>query len=151
MRLTKRGRVDLLKGIWLFERCTNRELETIDRATTALEVPPGKVLTREDGPGREFFVIVDGRAEVTRQGRVIGELTAGSFCGEMSLLDRKPRSATVTTTETTNLLVLSAAEFDSVVATMPSVDRKMLMMLAARLRDVEARFVPAGARLLELA
>jgi CRP-like cAMP-binding protein len=150
MRLSKRGRVDLLRSIWLFERCSRRELETLERATTPVDVPAGKVLTREGDPGREFFVIVDGHAEVTRRGQVIGELGAGSFCGEMSLLDRQPRSATVTTTEPTELLVLGAHEFDTVVASMPSVDRKMLTMLAGRLRDIETRYVPADARLIQL-
>jgi CRP-like cAMP-binding protein len=61
----------------------------------------------------------------------------------MSLLEHKPRAATVTTLEPTTVLVMTTREFDSVVKTMPSVDRKMLIALSGRLRDLEARYVPA--------
>jgi CRP-like cAMP-binding protein len=64
----------------------------------------------------------------------------------MSLLDGKPRTATVTTLEPTRVLVLTTAEFSTVVTTMPSVDRKMLSGLASRLREIETTYVPAGER-----
>jgi CRP/FNR family cyclic AMP-dependent transcriptional regulator len=96
--------------------------------------------------GREFFIIVAGKAEADRNATPIGVLGPGSFFGEMSLLERKPRAATVTTLEPTSLLVITARDFTSLVETMPSVDRKMLQVLAERLRDIEARFVPAESR-----
>ena len=68
----------------------------------------------------------------------------------MALLDRRPRSATVTTVEPTTVLVITAGAFNSLVGDMPSVDRKMLLVLAERLRDVEARFVPADERVSNL-
>ncbi len=65
----------------------------------------------------------------------------------MALLERLPRVATVTTTEPTSVLVLTSHAFDELVASMPSVDRKMLVVLANRLREVEDRYVPAEARI----
>jgi CRP-like cAMP-binding protein len=62
------------------------------------------------------------------------------------LLERQPRVATVTTTEPTSVLVLTTKAFEELVTSMPSVDRKMLMVLANRLREVEDRYVPAEAR-----
>ena len=91
-------------------------------------------------------MIVSGKAEATREDVTIGTLGPGSFFGEMSLLERLPRVATVTTTEPTTVLVLTAKDFDQLVTSMPSVDRKMLIVLASRLRDIETRYVPAGAR-----
>jgi CRP-like cAMP-binding protein len=79
---------------------------------------------------------------------MIGVLGPGSFFGEMSLLERLPRVASVTTIEPTTVLVLTARAFDQLVVSMPSVDRKMLTVLATRLRELEDRFVPAGERLL---
>jgi signal-transduction protein with cAMP-binding, CBS, and nucleotidyltransferase domain len=144
--LTKKDRVALLRSVWLFERCTSREIALLDRATSEAEVPAGRVLATQGELGREFVVIVDGKAEVTRDGIQIATLGAGSFFGEMSLLDQQPRTATVTTVEPTRLLVMTPTEFNSVVSTMPSVDRKMLVVLVERLREIEAKYVPDAER-----
>jgi CRP-like cAMP-binding protein len=146
MRLRKQEGIELLRSVWLFERCTNKELASIREIATPLDVPAGKVLATEGESGREFFVIVSGKAEATKRGVSVGMLGAGSFFGEISLLDHKPRTATVTTVEPTSVLVITVAAFTGLVATTPSVDRKMLVVLAERLRDVEARFVPADER-----
>jgi CRP/FNR family cyclic AMP-dependent transcriptional regulator len=146
VHLKKQDGIELLRKVWLFERCSRRELEALQRIATPIDVPPGKVLTSQGEMGREFFVIVDGKAEAVRNGTSIAVLSAGSFFGEMSLLERKPRAATVATLEPTSLLVITARDFTSLVETVPSVDRKMLVVLAERLRDIEARFVPAESR-----
>ena len=91
---------------------------------------------------------VSGKAEATRGDIPIGVLGPGTFFGEMSLLENKPRVATVTTTEPTSVLVLTAREFDLVVKDMPAVDRKILVVLAERLREVEERYVPVDARVV---
>ena len=146
--MKKDPRIELIRGVWLFERCTNKELDALASLATLLDLPAGKVLARQGQQGEEFFVIVSGKAEATRQGVTIGTLGAGSFFGEMSLLERLPRVATVTTSEPTTVLVLTATAFDKLVASMPSVDRKMLIVLANRLRDIESRYVPADARVI---
>jgi len=148
MRLSKHDGLDLLRKVWLFERCSRRELEGLQRIATAVDVPAGKVLTSQGEMGREFFVVVAGKVEAMRDGTSVGVLGPGSFFGEMSLLERKPRAATVTTLEPTSLLVITTGDFNSLVQTMPSVDHKMLVVLAERLRDVEARFVPAESRVV---
>jgi CRP/FNR family transcriptional regulator, cyclic AMP receptor protein len=149
LHLKRQDRVDLLASVWLFEHCSRRELDALQRVATAVDVPAGKVLATQGETGREFFVIVEGKAEVKRGRTVVGVLGPGSFFGEMSLLERKPRAATVTTVESSTLLVLTAQEFDSVVQTMPSVDRKMLIALSGRLRDLEARYVPVADQLMD--
>lgn len=146
MHLRKQEGIELLRSVWLFERCSKSELSSLRGIATPLDVPAGKVLTTEGETGREFFVIVSGKAEATRGGVSIGVLGAGSFFGEMALLDRKPRTATVTTLEPTSVLVITATAFSALVESVPSVDRKMLLVLAERLRDIETRFVPVEAR-----
>lgn len=141
--MKKNAKIDLLRGVWLFERCTRAELTELAATTTELQVPAGKVLAREGDPGREFFVIESGAVEATRNGVRMGTLSAGNFFGEMALLDRQLRTATVTATEPCEVLVLTAREFLQVVETMPSVDRKIITVLAERLRDLENRFLPA--------
>jgi CRP/FNR family transcriptional regulator, cyclic AMP receptor protein len=146
VQITKKHRLDLLGAVWLFEQCSQRELDLLQRAATLLDAPTGRALAEQGALGKEFVVIVDGSAAVTRDGTQLAVLGPGSFFGEMSLLDGKPRAATVTTLEPTRVLVLTSTEFSTVVATMPSVDRKMLSVLAARLRDIETKYVPAGER-----
>ena len=138
----------LLRNVWLFQRCTKKELQALARLTTLLDLPAGRVLATQGEQGREFFVIAHGKVEATRDDVVIATLGAGSFFGEMSLLEQQPRVATVTTTEPTSVLVLTARAFDDLVASMPSVDRKMLVVLAGRLREIEERYVPADARVV---
>jgi CRP/FNR family cyclic AMP-dependent transcriptional regulator len=146
MRVSKKRGRDLLGKVWLFELCTNKELDLLQEAATEMEFPPGKALTTQGETGRHFMVIVEGEAEVTRDGTQIARLGPGSFFGEMSLLDGQPRTATVTTKEPTRVLMITSAAFNGALATMPSVDRKMLTVLAARLRDIEARYVPVNER-----
>jgi CRP/FNR family transcriptional regulator, cyclic AMP receptor protein len=144
----KNARIELLRTVWLFEFCTNKEFDAIARLAVPFDLPAGRVLATQGERGDEFFIIVSGRAEATRQGAVIGELGPGSFFGEMALLERLPRVATVTTTEPTTVLVLSGRSFDELVSSMPSVDRKMLVVLANRVRDLEDRYVPVDARVI---
>ncbi len=146
MHVSKKRQLELLGDVWLFEQCSKRELALILSQATNVLSPAGQCLARQGAVGREFVVIVDGKAAVTRDDTEIAVLGPGSFFGEMSLLEGKPRTATVTTLEPTRVLVLTAVAFASVVATMPSVDRKMLAVLAARLRDLETKYVPVNDR-----
>jgi CRP-like cAMP-binding protein len=144
----KDAHIELLRRVWLFERCTNKELALLASNATPLRVDTGTVLAREGEMGAEFFVIDSGKAVVSRSGVEIGVLESGSFFGEMALLDRQARVATVTASEPTDLLVMTARAFTSVVDTMPSVDRKMLTVLATRLRELELRYLPKQEQLL---
>jgi CRP-like cAMP-binding protein len=147
MRLRKEQGIELLRSVWLFERCSNGELDALHRIATPVDVPAGTELTIEGDVGREFFVIVRGKVVATR-GRVsIATLGSGSFFGEMALLDHRTRTATVTTLEPTTVLVITAPAFTGLVEAMPSVDRKMLVVLSERLREVEERFVPVEERI----
>jgi CRP-like cAMP-binding protein len=146
MHITKKRQLELLGDVWLFEQCSKKELGLLLSEATDVACPTGRCLAKQGEIGREFVVIAEGKAAVTRDNTEIAVLGPGSFFGEMSLLEGKPRAATVTTLEPTRVFVLTAAAFASVVATMPSVDRKMLAVLAARLRDIETKYVPANDR-----
>jgi CRP/FNR family cyclic AMP-dependent transcriptional regulator len=137
-RKSKDAKVELLRGVSLFSPCSNRELARIASLADEIEVAKGKVLTREGDPGREFFVVVDGRARVTvgDRGR-LAPLGPGACFGEMSLLDQRPRSATVEAETDMHLLVLDSRSFSSLVDEVPSVGRKVLAAMAARLRAAE--------------
>jgi CRP/FNR family transcriptional regulator, cyclic AMP receptor protein len=140
LEVSPRGRdakLELLASVPLFRACSKRELRRIASLVDEVEVPRGKVLTRQGRPGWEFFVIADGEAKATMRGRGTAPLKPGSFFGEMSLLDGGPRSATVTAETDMRLLVLSSRSFSALIDEVPSVGRRVLQVMAERLREAE--------------
>jgi len=128
-----------LSNIWLFSALSGRDLRTIRRALEEVEVPPDRILCEEGTIGREFFLIVDGRASVRRRGRRIATLGPGNYFGELALLDRRPRSATVISETDMLLLVLGQRQFNGVLDAVPTLSRKLLAAMATRLREADAR------------
>ena len=131
--LAKDRKVELLASVPLFAECSRRELRQIAEAADEVVVPAGTVLTKEGSSGREFIVIVDGAAEVRRRGRKVNELGSGDFLGEIALVSRGPRTATVRTTQPAHALVITAPSFRSLLRRTPSMQWKVLEALAERL------------------
>jgi len=127
------AKVEALRRAPLFEGLSKKELEQLATLADDLEVPSGKVLTRQGETGREFFVLMDGQVEVERDGESLGTLGAGNFIGEISILEDMPRTATVTASTPVRLFVLTAQNFRSVVEQQPEVENKVLRTLARRL------------------
>ena len=132
MRLRKDTKLELLKGVPLFARCTKKELAEIATIADEIDLAEGKVLTKEGGRGREFFVLVEGNAEVKRKRRKIGTLGPGDFLGEIALVTKVPRTATVTTTSPVRALVVSEQNFRRLLERSPDVQIKVLEALAER-------------------
>ena len=132
MRLRKDAKLELLKGVPLFARCTTKELAEIATIADEIDLVEGKVLTKEGGRGREFFVLVEGNAEVKRKRRKIGTLGPGDFLGEIALVTKVPRTATVTTTSPVRALVVSEQNFRRLLERSPDVQIKVLEALAER-------------------
>ncbi len=128
-----------LKSIWLFSACTTSELRRIRSSLDEVQVPPGKVLVEEGRIGLEFFLIVDGKAAVTRNGRKVATLGRGDYFGELALLDRRPRSASVVSETDMDLLVLHQRQFNSLLDSVPTIARKLLAAMANRLREADAK------------
>jgi len=131
--LAKDRKVAVLAGVPLFADCSRRELRAVAEAVDEVVVPAGTLLTKEGASGREFVVIVDGAAEVRRRGRKVNDLGAGDFLGEIALVSRGPRTATVRTTQPTHALVITAANFRSLLRRTPSMQWKVMEALADRL------------------
>src|SRR3989442_12178393 len=86
----------LVKKVPLCCGCTKRELDAIAKAVKEVRHRPGHVIAREGDTGIGFFLITDGGADVSVGGKTKAKLGPGDFFGEFSLLDRGPRTATVT-------------------------------------------------------
>jgi CRP-like cAMP-binding protein len=131
--------LDHLASVPLFASCSRKELQTIARASDELSIPAGKVLVEQGDVGRECFVIIDGTATVKRNGRKVATLGPGAYFGELSLLDKGPRTATVTADSPLTVLVLGPREFSSVLEQVPGMAHKLLAVLASRVRDLDTQ------------
>lgn len=134
MRLfTQNVKVEALKRAPLFEGLSKKELTELARATEDLKIEAGTVLCREGSLGREFFVIVDGVAEVTKGGKRLATRKAGEFFGEIALITTTKRTATVTAKTPIRCFILTRGDFRRVLDENPSVERKVMQALAERL------------------
>jgi CRP/FNR family transcriptional regulator, cyclic AMP receptor protein len=133
--LRKNAKIELIKQVPLFARCSKRELEEIASLADELDIPADRNLTREGAAGHEFVVLVSGAAIVKRNGRTINRLSDGDFLGELALVTGRPRTATVTTTEPSRLLVITAASFRRLMRDTPSIQAKVLEAVVSRLPE----------------
>jgi CRP-like cAMP-binding protein len=131
--LRKNAKIELLKRAPLFADCSKRELEAVAAVADELDLPEGRTLTKEGAAGREFIVLADGAADVRRRGRRVNTLGPGDFLGEIALVSGSPRTATVTTTAPSRVLVLTAQSFRRLLRDVPSMQMKVLDALARRL------------------
>jgi CRP/FNR family transcriptional regulator, cyclic AMP receptor protein len=131
--LHKNAKIDLIKQAPLFARCTKKELEQVAHVADEIDLREGKELTTEGAPGREFFVLIEGTADVRRKGRKVNELRDGDFFGEIALISGAPRTATVTATSPVRALVVTDRDFRSLLKKSPAMQLKVLEALAERL------------------
>jgi CRP-like cAMP-binding protein len=137
MALRRDAKVELLKSVPLFADCSKAELRTLAKSADEIDLREGTVMTREGRPGREFFVMIDGTAQVTRKGKKLADLKGGDWFGEIALITDRPRTATVTATSAVDVLVITDRRFHSVVETMPSIALKVLSTVGDRLSHDE--------------
>jgi CRP/FNR family transcriptional regulator, cyclic AMP receptor protein len=129
----------LLKNVPLFEDFGDDEVHALAEVSMARHVPEDAIILLADEEGDTLFVIVGGRVKVTvmsEDGRevILSILKDGDIFGEMSLLDGKPRSASVIATDATELIMLRRIDFLSRLERYPQMASKMLSTLASRLR-----------------
>jgi len=119
--LRKNAKIELIKNVPLFSRCSKKELAAVAAEADELVLPEGRALATQGARGGEFVIIVDGSADVSKNGRRINRLRSGDFLGEIALISGAPRTATVTTTSETRILVLTDRGFRRLTGEMPSI------------------------------
>lgn len=137
--ITLAARVTMLENVALFADLTRKQREAVARLTDELVIDEGNEVTVEGQAGDQFFVLVSGKAKISRKGRKIDLLERGACFGEMSLLDGEPRSATVTTETRCILLALDRMAFQTMLFETPEVAIKMLELLSRRVRSTQRR------------
>lgn len=136
-RRNRDQKIDLLKSVPLFQYLSKQHLAEVAKHTDQFNRPAGETLMREGDRGQELFILVSGKATVTRGGTTIATLGPGDFVGEMALIDDKPRSATVTADEDLSVLAISVQEFKPLLQAVPDMAEKLLKSLARRLRAAD--------------
>jgi CRP-like cAMP-binding protein len=131
--MSRNPKVEQLRKIPLFDRCSKRELAGLAALVDELELPEGQTLAREGERGKEFLVLADGIADVASGGEVVNRLGPGDFFGEISLVTGEPRTATVTTRSPSRLLIFSAPAFRSLLHDAPGIRSRVLAAAALRL------------------
>ena len=133
MRLGSDKKVELIRKVPLFSHLSRKQLAQVARVADEIDLREGKEMTREGTTGREFFVILEGSADVRRRGRKINSLKPGDFFGEIALVTSVPRTATVAATSPVRALVVTDREFRHLLEESPDIKTRVMQAMAARL------------------
>jgi CRP-like cAMP-binding protein len=142
LRPSKAEAVSLhFSAVPLFAACSKRELKLLAKSAVIEPRAAGSALVTEGETGTSAFVILQGTCRVVRKGRRVGTVAAGGVVGELSMLNRAPRNATVIADTPLEVAVLGRREFLALVQSSPSISLKLLETLAARVQELDARTI----------
>lgn len=133
MQLGHNSKIDLIKRVPLFSSASKAELAEIASIADEIDLPEGKTIIKEGDSGREFFVLIEGTADVERGGRKVATIGPGDFVGEIALIAKTPRTATITTTSPVRTLVITDRAFRQLLDHSPQIQIGVLQALAERL------------------
>ena len=137
MTMAEAPLIDKLREVPIFRGLDEKELHRIAAAGKEVNFDAGKVVAEQDGGAAGFHLILDGEVSVDVNGVERARLRKGQYFGEMSLIDGKPRSATVKAEVPTTTFALTSWQFLPLLAEYPSISRALLVELSGRLRRVE--------------
>jgi CRP/FNR family transcriptional regulator, cyclic AMP receptor protein len=126
-------KIDVIKGVPLFSHLSKKQLSEVARLADEVDLPEGKELIREGAAGREFFALLEGSVDVRRNDRRVNTLGPGDFFGEIALVARSPRTATVVATTPVRVLVITAQGFRGLLHNQPTITMNVLTALGERL------------------
>ena len=130
-------KIDLLKKVPLFSNLSKRHLNEIGKHADQVLIKAGNVLAQQGRKGREFVFIVEGKAHVKKDRKVIRHLSSGDFFGEISLIDGEPQTATVIAETDMTILLVNSMSFDHLLNTVPGLQKKIMVSLCTYLRRAE--------------
>jgi CRP-like cAMP-binding protein len=136
-----KGVATALENVTLFSHCSKRELRLIAKLAKTKTVREGTTLVTEGETGDEMYVFLSGSATVVRGGRKLATIGPGEAVGELAVLTKTPRNATVTTRSESEVAVISRRHLQRMVEDAPGFSRKLLEALANRVRDLDRRLV----------
>ena len=129
----------LFASVPLFSACSKRELRLLTKSAVVEPRATGATLVTEGQVGSDAYVILQGTCRVFRNGRRVGIVEAGGVVGELSMLNRAPRNATVVASTPLEVAILRRRDFLRLLEKSPSISFKLLEGLAARVQALDAR------------
>jgi CRP/FNR family transcriptional regulator, cyclic AMP receptor protein len=132
MKIGKNVKVDLIRRAPLFAACSKKELAEVASIADEIDLPEGKILIKEGGQGREFFVLVDGTVDVIQGEETVASMGPGDFFGEIALVAKTPRKATIQATSPVRALVITDRAFRALLDRSPQIQNRVLRTLAER-------------------
>jgi CRP-like cAMP-binding protein len=135
MSLATEARAGLLSRCTLFLSLDADGLAALAERAAEVDFPAGHVIARQGEIGTGLFIVVNGAVRVVRSGELIARLGVGDFFGELSVLDRMPRTASVIADEPTGCLALASWDFEATVVESPAIALAIMRGLARRLRE----------------
>ncbi|MFN0154539.1 MAG: cyclic nucleotide-binding domain-containing protein [Gaiella sp.] len=126
---------DLIRGVPMFAELDDKSVAQLASDFMERRFAAGKEITSEGEGGLNFFIVQEGEADVLIGGEKVGTLGPGAAFGEVALVDRSVRTATVAARTDMITYAMPSWSFRSFVATRPDVTWKLLELLAERLRN----------------
>ena len=130
-------KIDRLKNVPMFSNLNKRQLAELAKHAQSVAIKAGEVLVEQGSQGWEFLFIMEGKAKVLKNGKAIRQLTSGDFFGEISLIDREPRTASVIADTDMTLLVVDTRSFDHLLETIPGLQKRVMFALCGYVRRAE--------------
>jgi|SRR5918992_5729763 CRP-like cAMP-binding protein len=121
-----------LKRIPIFQDVPDEDLRVVTTFATSDEVAEGTQIVKEGDYANHFMAIEDGTAEVTRNGQKVGELGPGDIFGEIGLIEKEKRGATVTATSRVRLIKIERWELQRLKKVLPAVYAKIEQLAQER-------------------
>jgi CRP-like cAMP-binding protein len=130
-----------LENASIFNLCSKREVKLVAKLAKVRSVPAGTTLMTQGEAGDTMIVFLSGGAEVKQNGKKLADLGSGEVAGEMAVLGKAPRNATVTTRSDSEIAVIGRRELYRLIEDAPGFSRKLLEALANRVREMDRRAV----------
>jgi len=130
-------KIQMLGRVPLFATCPAKSIELIAQLSDEVDVRDGYVLMRMGDLAQEFFLIIDGRVRIERDGSTLATLGPGDFLGEIALLAEDRRTATAVSEGPSKLLVLTRGAFKTLLDTSPEIRAAVMSAVVARIRRHE--------------
>jgi CRP/FNR family cyclic AMP-dependent transcriptional regulator len=131
--------VKMLARVDIFSGMSERHLKKLASMVRETTHPAGREVASEGQGGLAFHLITSGTADVTMRGEGVRRLGPGDYFGEISMIDGKPRSATVTAVEELRTVAVPHIVFEDLVSSEPEFAHGLLKVLCARIREIEGR------------